>query len=188
MVEQNRFTSHFSFDRVTEENATLRLNKKTASIGFIYRHIGETMNLFGQFLGIPTDVTNSTIGETDDGQVFDVKYSRELIAKGYEMLKALVENSSDEDWLKPVETPFLERFPDKAVRAHPLPQLTSRRPDISHSGKRNIRSERPQYLASQSPHPTPPATPSPQTTTYRRHNSSPPAPAGVCISLKKIGR
>ena len=47
MVKQNKFTSHFSFDRVTEENASLRLNDKTASIGFIYRHIGETINLFG---------------------------------------------------------------------------------------------------------------------------------------------
>jgi hypothetical protein len=43
-------------DQVSEENASLRLNDKTASIGFIYRHIGETMNLFGQFFGIPTDV------------------------------------------------------------------------------------------------------------------------------------
>jgi hypothetical protein len=56
MVKQNQFTSHFSFDKVTEENASLRLNDKTASIGFIYRHIGETISLFGQFFGIPTFV------------------------------------------------------------------------------------------------------------------------------------
>lgn len=48
MVKQNQHTSHFAFDRVTEDNAALRLNDKTASIGFIYRHIGETVNLFGQ--------------------------------------------------------------------------------------------------------------------------------------------
>ena len=120
MVEQNRFTSHFSFDRVTEENATLRLNDKTASIGFIYRHIGETINLFGQFLGIPTDVTNSTIGRTDDGQVFDVNYSRELIARGFEMLKTLVEDSSEEDWLKPVDTPFFGTVPRIRLFAHIL--------------------------------------------------------------------
>jgi uncharacterized damage-inducible protein DinB len=120
MVEQNRFTSHFSFDRVTEENATLRLNEKTASIGFIYRHIGETINLFGQFLGIPTDIENSTIGKTDDGQLFDVKYSRELIARGYETLKTLVEDSSDEDWLKPVDTPFFGTVPRIRLFAHTL--------------------------------------------------------------------
>ena len=106
IVKQNEFTSHFSLDRVTEENAPLRLNEKTASIGFIYRHIGETMNLFGQLLGVPTDVVNTTMGKTDDGQVFDVEYSLQLISRGYGVLKDLVENSADEDWLKLVDTPF----------------------------------------------------------------------------------
>jgi uncharacterized damage-inducible protein DinB len=106
IVKQNQFTSHFSLDQVSEENASLRLNDKTASIGFIHRHIGETMNLFGQFFGIPTDVKNTTIGQTDNSQVFDVEYSRQLISKGYGVLTDLVENSADEDWLKPVDTPF----------------------------------------------------------------------------------
>ena len=106
ILKQNQFTSHFSLDHVSEENASLRLNDKTASIGFIYRHIGETMNLFGQFLGIPTDVVNTTIGQTDIGQVFEVEYSRQLISRGYGVLRDLVENSADEDWLNPVDTPF----------------------------------------------------------------------------------
>jgi DinB superfamily len=106
LVKQNQFTSNFCFDRVTEENASLKLNDNTASIGFIYRHIGETINLFGQFLGTPTDVTNTTIGQIDNGQHYDVGHSRELIELGYKMLQALVESSSDEDWLKPVDTPF----------------------------------------------------------------------------------
>ena len=106
IVKQNQLTSHFSLDQVTEENASLRLNDKTASIGFIYRHIGETMNLFGQFFGIPTDVINTTMGQTDIGQVFDVEYSRQLISRGYGVLGDLVEGSADEDWLKPVDTPF----------------------------------------------------------------------------------
>ncbi len=106
ILKQNQFTSHFSLDQVSEENADLRLNANTASIGFIFRHIGETMNLFGQMLGIPTDVKNTTIGQTDSGQRLDVEYSRELIARGYGVLKDLVENSADADWLKPVDTPF----------------------------------------------------------------------------------
>jgi hypothetical protein len=64
------------------------------------------MNLFGQFFGIPTDVINTTMGQTDNGQVLDVEYSRQLISRGYGVLKGLVENSADEDWLKPVDTPF----------------------------------------------------------------------------------
>lgn len=106
MVKQNEFTSRFSLDRVTEENVGLRLNDQAASIGFIYRHIGETMNLFGQFFGIPTDVKNTTIGRVDRGETYDVGDSRELIARGYRMLEALVEASEDEEWLNPVDTPF----------------------------------------------------------------------------------
>jgi len=106
ILKQNEFTSHFALDRVTNENASLRLNDKTASIGFIYRHIGETMNLFGALLGVPTEVKNTTMGQTDDGQGVDVEYSRQLISRGYSVLKEIVENSTDEDWLKPVDTPF----------------------------------------------------------------------------------
>jgi uncharacterized damage-inducible protein DinB len=64
------------------------------------------MNLFGQFFGIPTDAINTTIGQTDNGQVFDVAYSRQLISRGYGVLKDLVENSADQDWMEPVDTPF----------------------------------------------------------------------------------
>jgi uncharacterized damage-inducible protein DinB len=120
ILKQNQFTNHFSFDRVSEENASLRLNDKTASIGFIYRHIGETMNLFGQFFGIPTDVVNTTIGHTDSGQVCDVEYSRQLISRGYDVLKGLVEGSADEDWLKPVDTPFFGTVSRIRLFAHVL--------------------------------------------------------------------
>ncbi len=120
MLKQSQFTSHFSFDRVTEENARLRLNDKTASIGFIYRHIGETIHLFGQFFGISTDVTNTTIGQTDTGQHYEVGHSRELIDRGYLMLQNLVENSSDEDWLKTVDTPFFGTVSRARLFAHVL--------------------------------------------------------------------
>ena len=112
MIKQNRHTSSFSFDQITKENAALRLNNRTASIGFIYRHIGETINLFSYFLGIPTDVRNTTIGQIDTGEHFDIGRSRELIERGYKTLEDLVEDSSEEDWLEPVDTPFLELFPE----------------------------------------------------------------------------
>ena len=120
IVTQNQFTSHFSFDRVTEENAGLRLNNKTASIGFIYRHIGESINLFCQFFGIPTDVKNTTIGKTDNGEYYDVHVSRQLIERGYTMLKELVETSTDENWLKPVDTPFFGTVSRMRLFAHVL--------------------------------------------------------------------
>jgi uncharacterized damage-inducible protein DinB len=120
ILEQNRFTSHFSLDLVTPETASLRLNDKTASIGFIYRHIGETIHLFGQFFGVSTNVTNTTMGQTDTGQHFDVEHSRELISRGYEMLRSLIQNSADEDWLKPVDTPFFGTVPRIRLFAHVL--------------------------------------------------------------------
>ena len=120
MLKQNQFTSSFSLGRVSEENASLRLNENTASIGFIYRHIGETINLFGQFLGIPTDVSNTTIGQIDKGQHYDVDYSKDLIERGFQALKHLVENSPEEDWLTPVETPFFGTVSRIRLFAHAL--------------------------------------------------------------------
>ena len=120
LIKQNQHTSGFSFDRVTEENVDLRLNDKTASIGFIYRHIGETMNLFGQFFGISTDVKNTTMGQIDNGQHHDISQSKELIERGYKMLRDLVENSSEGDWLKPVATPFFGTVSRVRMFAHVL--------------------------------------------------------------------
>jgi uncharacterized damage-inducible protein DinB len=120
ILKQHQFTSHFSLDRVSQENALLRLNADAASIGFIFRHIGETMNLFAQFFGVPTDVKNTTIGQTDNGQQFDVQESRELVTRGYGALKGLVEDSADDDWLKPVDTPFFGTVPRIRLFGHVL--------------------------------------------------------------------
>ncbi len=120
MVKQSRVTSHVSFNRITDDNASLRLNDATASIGFIYRHIGETINLFASMLGTPTDVTNTTIGQRDTGQHGDVGHSRALIERGYRTLEALVENSTDEQWLQPVETPFFGTVSRIRLFAHTL--------------------------------------------------------------------
>ena len=47
------------------------------------------------------------MGQSDTGQDTDVELSRQLISGGYGGLKDLVENAVDENWLKPVNTPFL---------------------------------------------------------------------------------
>jgi uncharacterized damage-inducible protein DinB len=120
ILRQNQFTTHFALDKVSKENAALKLNEKTASVGFIYRHIGETMNLFAQFLGIPTDVKNTTIGQTDNGQGADVGYTRQLISRGFAALQSLVDNSADEDWLKDVDTPFFGTVTRVRLFAHAL--------------------------------------------------------------------
>jgi hypothetical protein len=61
MLVQNQLTNSFSFGKITNENLHKRLNEQAASVGFIYRHIGETMNLFGYFFGVPSAVPNTTM-------------------------------------------------------------------------------------------------------------------------------
>jgi uncharacterized damage-inducible protein DinB len=131
MVVQNQLTSHFCFDRVTNENARLRLAANAASVGFIFRHIGETMNLFAQMLGTPTNVQNTTIGQIDTGERYDVVQSRELIESGYRVLQELVETTADEDWLNPIETPFFGAVSRVRLFAHGLYHTSNHAGQIS---------------------------------------------------------
>jgi hypothetical protein len=120
MVKQNQFTSYFSFDRVTEENAKLRLNDKrpppsASSIATLARRSTCSVNFWHT-----TEVKNTTIGQVDRGEHYDVSSSRELIERGYQMLQELVETSLDEDWLEPVDTPFFGTVSRARLFAHVL--------------------------------------------------------------------
>jgi uncharacterized damage-inducible protein DinB len=120
MIAQNESTSWAVFNKVTEENADLRLNPKTASAGFIYRHIGETFNRFGFFFGIPTDVQNTTMGKADEGQGRNLEESRLLVEGGYAMLRKYVENTPDLAWQDPIETPFFGTVTRARLFSHVL--------------------------------------------------------------------
>jgi uncharacterized damage-inducible protein DinB len=120
MLVQNQLTNSFSFGKITNENLYKRLNEQTASVGFIYRHIGETMNLFGYFFDIPSEVPNTTMGQLDTGQDFDLETSQSYVAKGYEMLKKLVEETTDEDWLTEIDTPFFGKVSKVRLFSHVL--------------------------------------------------------------------
>ena len=106
MLTQNEKTCSYSFDKITEGNAALRLTRTAASIGFIYRHVGETIHLFCTFFGIPTEVQNTTIGKTDEGQGRNIQESRQLVDEGFAKLHQLIETAPGEYWLDLVETPF----------------------------------------------------------------------------------
>jgi len=120
ILTQNRATNSFALDQITSDNADFRLNEQTSSAGFVFRHIGETINLFGTFFGLPTDVENTTMGEAENGQGQDIEKGKELVEKGYEMLQKLIENMSDADWLEPIETPFFGTIPRIRLFAHIL--------------------------------------------------------------------
>jgi uncharacterized damage-inducible protein DinB len=120
MVAQNRLSCSFAFSRITDDNACWRACPAAASIGFVYRHIGETMHLFGQFFGIPTEVQNTTMGNEDTGRDFDVGESRRLVEQGYGMLERLVEDTPDPTWHDIVETPFFGSVSRARLFAHVL--------------------------------------------------------------------
>lgn len=120
MLAQNDVSCSFALDRVTAENTAWRVNDSAASIGFIYRHIGETMHLLAQFLGVRTEVQNTTMGMTDIGQVFEVEASRALVRQGYAMLAHLVEATPDAAWLERIDTPFFGPVTRARLLSHVL--------------------------------------------------------------------
>ena len=120
LLSQNKMTCAFAFDRVTEENARHRLNGKVASIGFIYRHIGETINLFGFFFGLPTEIPNTTMGQQDIGQNFDLATSRQYVEQGYEMLSKVIQDTEESAWLGTIETPFFGTISRMRLFSHIL--------------------------------------------------------------------
>jgi hypothetical protein len=60
------------------------------------------------------------MGQVDIGQLYDLGQSKELIERGYKMLLDLVEDSAEEDWLKPVDTPFFGSISRVRLFAHAL--------------------------------------------------------------------
>lgn len=120
MLVQNQLTNSFAFGKITNENLHKRLNEQTASIGFIYRHIGETMNLFGYFFGMPSEVPNTTMGQNDIGQSFDLETSQLYVEKGYEMLRKLIDETPSEDWLTQIDTPFFGKVSKVRLFSHVL--------------------------------------------------------------------
>ena len=120
LLKQNIQSCSYAFDAITEENSSYRLNENTASVGFIFRHVAETMALFGYFFGIPTDATNTTMGTQDTGQGKDLSTSRELLQKGYALLEQIISSTPSEGWFEPVETPFFGTVSKARLFSHIL--------------------------------------------------------------------
>lgn len=106
LLDQNRKGCRATFKHINEENIHFRLTEKTASVGFIYQHIGETANILGQSFGFETNVENTTIGQSDTGKNYDLQTSHQLIEQGYTILEDAIQNCADTDWLEEIEAPF----------------------------------------------------------------------------------
>ncbi|MDO6761717.1 DinB family protein [Tamlana sp. 2_MG-2023] len=110
LFEQNKKDcSHFC-KNINTENSAYRLTAETASVGFIYRHIGETTNLIGQFFGHNTDIEGTTIGKKDTETEFDLETSRMYFENGYNTLDKLIANTSDQEWLEEIETTWFGKI------------------------------------------------------------------------------
>jgi len=106
LLAQNMLSCSFSLNLVSSENISKSLNKNTSSVGFIYRHIGETMLMFGYFFGKPSEVQNTTLGKQDEGQGNDFEESKKLIGEGFKMLEEIIETTPNSGWSDIVQTPF----------------------------------------------------------------------------------
>lgn len=110
LVEQSRKDSFRILNDINTNNAGFRLTGQTASVGFIYRHIGEATNLITQFFGYSTNVDGSTMGQKDSGKNYDLETSRMLVEKGYTTLEKLVNETTDNEWLEEVETSWFGKL------------------------------------------------------------------------------
>ncbi|MFM7850558.1 MAG: DinB family protein, partial [Flammeovirgaceae bacterium] len=54
----------------------------------------------------PSNIQNTTMGQQDIGQEYEIETSKLYIDIGYKMLKNLIETSKDEDWALTTDTPF----------------------------------------------------------------------------------
>lgn len=110
LLNQNKMDcSHFC-QNINVENMEFRLTEQTASVGFIYRHIGETTNLIGEFFGYKTDVEGTTLGQKDTGIHYDLETSRAYFENGYKTLKELVVNTADKEWLEEINTTWFGKI------------------------------------------------------------------------------
>jgi uncharacterized damage-inducible protein DinB len=118
ILAQCRSNCYRVYDKLTPENALLKLNDSTASIGFIFRHTGETMHMLCTFLGYETQVKNSTMSFVDEGQGVNIDESRMLVDSGFRLLESIIESSSEDSWLENVDTPFFGTVSRVRVFSH----------------------------------------------------------------------
>lgn len=120
LLDQNKLSCSFVFNEINASNASLKLVPSASSVGFIYRHIAETILMFGYFFGIPSDVGNSTMGQQDTGQGADVEETKNILDKGYSMLAQLIENTPADGWSDIIDTPFFGPVSKARLFAHIL--------------------------------------------------------------------
>jgi uncharacterized damage-inducible protein DinB len=120
LLAQNRLSCSYAFTKVNQENVSKTLNENTASVGFIYRHVGETMLQFGYFFGMPSEIQNTTLGKQDEGQGKNFEESKKLMEQGFKLLEEIIESVPSSGWSEIVETPFFGAVSKTRLFSHIL--------------------------------------------------------------------
>jgi uncharacterized damage-inducible protein DinB len=120
LLAQNRLSCSYAFTKVNLENVSKTLNENTASVGFIYRHVGETMLQFGYFFGMPSEIQNTTLGKQDEGQGKNFEESKKLMEQGFKLLEEIIESTPSSGWSEIVETPFFGAVSKTRLFSHIL--------------------------------------------------------------------
>jgi uncharacterized damage-inducible protein DinB len=120
LLAQNILSCSYSLNLVNSENISKSLNENTSSVGFIYRHIGETMLMFGYFFGKPSEVQNTTLGKQDVGQGYNYEESKKLIDDVFKMLEDIIETTPTSGWSDIIETPFFGAVSKARLFSHIL--------------------------------------------------------------------
>ncbi|MBX2897013.1 MAG: DUF1572 family protein [Cyclobacteriaceae bacterium] len=109
-LEQSKIDCSRILNKINSENTSFRLCEKTASVGFIYRHVGESIHLLAQFFGYQTTMEGTTMRRSDVGTVYDLKTSQEIFEQGYKTLEKLVNETNEKDWLEEIETTWFGKI------------------------------------------------------------------------------
>ncbi len=120
LLAQNRLSCSYAFTKVNQENISKTLNENTASVGFIYRHVGETILQFGYFFGMPSEIQNTTLGKQDEGQGKNFEESKKLMEQGFKLLEEIIESTPSSGWSEIVETPFFGAVSKTRLFSHIL--------------------------------------------------------------------
>jgi hypothetical protein len=100
-------------NRLTAENSQNRINPQTATAGFYMRHIAEAQILlcklfFDAAPDLPYGAPQTMRVASDDGRLFDVEETKQLMELGYEALKTAIAKTSTKTWNEPKPTFFGE--------------------------------------------------------------------------------
>jgi hypothetical protein len=115
LLEVNAVKINGLLSKLNAENSLNRINAQTATAGFYMRHIAEaqimlSFNFFETNKGLPYSKPLTLGVSSDEGQLFDVTETAQLMAQGTETLKEVIQHGNDEYWNTEIETKFFGKI------------------------------------------------------------------------------